>query len=649
MSNSSFEAPSPEHLAELLPQYDIQAFIAQGGMGAVYRGRQSSLDRDVAVKVLPKELGADPEFRESFRTEAKAMARLNHPNLIGVYDFGDADGMPYIVMEYVEGCSLHESAWNQVVDPAQAVSIVKAICEGLAHAHEHGIIHRDIKPANILLNLRAQPKIGDFGLANPTDSEELGLVMGTPGYTAPEVFQDAAQAGPLADLYSVGVILHQLLTGIDPAGSEGPPAQATGNLRLDACWRKATHVNPSQRYASVAAMGEELEKWSTSKPGTLVAGGAVPSSLAPARPAPQLVSQSSGGGGGMFVKVAIIAILGVVVVFTYQLLQEYKADIKEKIADSQGRDLTGSTQVIGLPETKTDLIEDLVEEPVEEPEPEPVEIAMAEEPVEEPEPESVEIAMAEEPEPEPAQLPPGDPELLEKAIGLIDGARKEREKLLGNNARAVLFKLRVRAREVEQNEVDLIEALENDVMGDRLPIVADVHNMPAELEAIFKDGHLKEEEIEGKYFKGLERIRSAYISRLREAATLTGDEQLKAKLVAQAESADDLDAWIGALSPEPEVERKRSAGSLAGGGGFEGKWVVHSDNVTQWVADSKGVVTINDGRWAGKTAEWKILDSGTLEVHWPDKPRPYVFKKDGAGWRGKTSFGRPVRLEPGAW
>lgn len=647
MSNSSFEAPSPEHLAELLPQYDIQAFIAQGGMGAVYRGRQSSLDRDVAVKVLPKELGADPEFRESFRTEAKAMARLNHPNLIGVYDFGDAEGMPYIVMEYVEGCSLHESAWNQVVDPAQAVSIVKAICDGLAHAHEHGIIHRDIKPANILLNLKAQPKIGDFGLANPTDSEELGLVMGTPGYTAPEVFQDAAQAGPLADLYSVGVIFHQLLTGIDPAGSEGPPTQATGNLRLDAIWRKATHVNPAQRYASVAAMAEELEKWSTSKPGTPVAGGAMPSSLAPARPTPQLVSQSSGGGGGMFVKVAIIAILGVVVVFTYQLLQEYKGDIKEKIADSQGHDLTEepeAPEVVRLPETKPDPVVKPVEEPVEEPE--PVEIAMTEEPepVEEPEPEP-----APEPEPVVAQLPPGDPELLEKAIGLIDGARKGRAKLLGDNARAVLFKLRVRAREVEQNEVDLIEALENDVKGDRLPIVADVRNMPAELEAIFKEGHLKEEEIESKYLTDLERIRSAYISRLQEAATTTEDEELKPKLLAQAGKADDLDAWIEALSPEPEVERKRSAGSLAGAGGFEGKWVIHTDNVTQWIADSKGVVTINDGKWAGKTAEWKILDNGTLEVHWADKPRPYVFEKDGAGWSGKTSFGKVARLEPGDW
>jgi serine/threonine protein kinase len=98
MSDPSFQAPSPEHLTELLPQYDIEAFIAQGAMGAVYKARQRSLDRDVAIKILPRELGEDPGFRESFTTEAKAMARLNHPNLIGVFDHGDVEGMPYIVM-----------------------------------------------------------------------------------------------------------------------------------------------------------------------------------------------------------------------------------------------------------------------------------------------------------------------------------------------------------------------------------------------------------------------------------------------------------------------------------------------------------------------------------------------------------------------
>ena len=184
MSSQSFEAPTLEALSELLPAYDFTAFIAQGGMGAVYKAKQRALDRDVAVKVLPRELGDDPDFRQSFETEAKAMGRLNHPNLIGVYDFGSIDGMLYIVMEYVNGKSLYHSAYNMAVDPEQAAAIVKGICDGLAHAHENGVIHRDIKTANILLNEKIIPKIGDFGLARPHWAEGPGLIMGTPVYTA---------------------------------------------------------------------------------------------------------------------------------------------------------------------------------------------------------------------------------------------------------------------------------------------------------------------------------------------------------------------------------------------------------------------------------------------------------------------------------
>jgi serine/threonine protein kinase len=261
MSEHAFQAPSPESLAELLPQYQIEFFIAQGGMGAVYKGRQISLDRDIAIKVLPHEVGASEELRESFISEAKAMARLNHSNLLGVFDYGTVEGMPYIVMEYVSGGSLHQAAYNQAVELMQAAMIVKGICAGLSHAHEHGIVHRDIKPSNILLTQKVEPKVADFGLAHAADWDTPGLVMGTPGYTAPEVFQDPSQAGVLADIYSVGVILHQLLTGTDPAGCMEPPSQPSGSLRLDAIWRKATNVNPALRYPTVAAMAEDIDRW----------------------------------------------------------------------------------------------------------------------------------------------------------------------------------------------------------------------------------------------------------------------------------------------------------------------------------------------------------------------------------------------------
>jgi len=252
MSEDTFEAPSLEVLAGLLPAYEFEAFVAQGGMGAVYKARQRSLDRDVAIKILPRELGEDPEFRESFSTEAKAMARLNHPNLIGVYDYGDVDGMPYIVMEFVNGKSLFHSAYNLQVDPVQAVTIVKGICDGLAHAHENGVIHRDIKPANILLNDKVAPKIGDFGLARPMDAGGSGLVMGTPGYVAPELLRHPEHADRRSDLFALGVVLYELLIGRCPPWTNHPPASTVCgcDVALDRICEKAMHPMAELRYQS---------------------------------------------------------------------------------------------------------------------------------------------------------------------------------------------------------------------------------------------------------------------------------------------------------------------------------------------------------------------------------------------------------------
>ena len=273
MSAESFEAPSLEHLAELLPAYDFEAFIAQGGMGAVYKARQRSLDRDVAIKILPRELGEDPEFHQSFETEAKAMARLNHPNLIGVYDFGAVEGMPYIVMEYVNGKSLFHSAYNIAIDPIQAVTIVKGICDGLAHAHENGVIHRDIKPANILLTPKAEPKIGDFGLARPADADSSGIVMGTPGYAAPEITRHPDHADRRSDLFALGVVLYELLIGRCPPYDYQPPASTVVGCdpALDRICEKAMHPVADMRYPSAEAMSAALDEWLKK-----AAGGAIP-------------------------------------------------------------------------------------------------------------------------------------------------------------------------------------------------------------------------------------------------------------------------------------------------------------------------------------------------------------------------------------
>ncbi|NJR42320.1 MAG: serine/threonine protein kinase [Akkermansiaceae bacterium] len=169
--NLGFQAPEPKDLAPLFPGYEIESLIASGGMGAVYCAVQKSLDRTVALKILPSELSRDASFRAGFEAEAKAMARLNHPNLIGVYDFGEVGGMLYIIMEYVPGKSVYHSAYGIAIDQVEVIRLVSGICHGLAHAHEYGIIHRDIKPANVLLDLNAQPKIGDFWPSTACRSE----------------------------------------------------------------------------------------------------------------------------------------------------------------------------------------------------------------------------------------------------------------------------------------------------------------------------------------------------------------------------------------------------------------------------------------------------------------------------------------------
>ena len=259
---AGFIAPDPSDLAPLFPAYQFQGLIATGGMGAVYCALQKSLDRTVALKILPMEFSKDAAFCKGFETEAKAMARLNHPNLIGVYDFGSVNGMLYIVMEFVPGQSIYHSANGQAIDPAEVIRLISAICNGLAHAHENGIIHRDIKPANVLLDLNAQPKIGDFGLARPIERkiEEGEEIFGTPHYTAPEVVDSPHSVDYRADIFSVGVMLHELLTGRLPADDLRPASLiAHCDIRFDAIIKRATQPLPAARYTCAAEMAKDLQ------------------------------------------------------------------------------------------------------------------------------------------------------------------------------------------------------------------------------------------------------------------------------------------------------------------------------------------------------------------------------------------------------
>ena len=254
-----FIPPSIEEIAALLPAYEIKSFIAKGGMGAVYMASQKSLDRVVAIKILPRKFGEDESFRSSFEQEAKSMAKFNHPNLVSIYDFGQIDGMLYFIMEMVQGKPLYYSCYGKKIDPTESNRIIVEVCNGLDHAHKHGILHRDIKPANILLDPNITPKIGDFGLARGVEDHASDQAYGTPGYTAPEVVNNPQAVAECTDVYSVGIMLYELLTSEIP---KTPYIPVTSVIQCDARYDdvilKAINPNPALRYQRAEEMGEAL-------------------------------------------------------------------------------------------------------------------------------------------------------------------------------------------------------------------------------------------------------------------------------------------------------------------------------------------------------------------------------------------------------
>jgi serine/threonine protein kinase len=170
---TSFVAPSLEEVARLFPQLEILGFIGQGGMGAVYKARQKALDRVVALKILPPGIGKDAAFAERFTREAKALARLNHPGVVTLYEFGQADGLFFFLMEFVDGMNLRHLMEVERISAREALAIVPQICDALQYAHDQGIVHRDIKPENILLDRQGRVKVADFGLAKIVGNEPL--------------------------------------------------------------------------------------------------------------------------------------------------------------------------------------------------------------------------------------------------------------------------------------------------------------------------------------------------------------------------------------------------------------------------------------------------------------------------------------------
>lgn len=287
----SFVPPSIEELASHITGYDVEAIIGQGGMGAVYRGRQKSLDRRVAIKILPPQIAERRGFRERFAQEGRALAKLNHPNIVSVHDFGQAGPYAMLVMELVEGANLREVLAQGRLSPAEALEIIPQLCDALSYAHDEGVVHRDIKPENLLFDARGRLKITDFGLAKlvsaktaaDADDDTMAAdaspipdptqgVVGTVHYMAPEQLENPRSVDHRADIYAMGVVFYEMLTGELPIGRFEPPSRLVGqkgandlprvtiDVRLDEVVLRALEKHPEKRYGSASAVMHDIDE-----------------------------------------------------------------------------------------------------------------------------------------------------------------------------------------------------------------------------------------------------------------------------------------------------------------------------------------------------------------------------------------------------
>ena len=280
---------TPAELAPHFPQLEILECLGRGGMGVVYKARQKSLNRVVALKLLAPERVTEAGFAERFTREAQALARLNHPNIVTIHDFGTttppdsqllAPSFFFLIMEFVDGVNLRQAMKAGRFTPEQALAIVPPVCEALQYAHEQGIVHRDIKPENLLLDKAGRLKIADFGIAKILESGSAGLpsglpvegtlqrgptaqesfTAGTPGYMAPEQKSAPQRVDSRADIYSLGVVIYEMLTGELPAEKLQPPSRKVQiDVRLDEIVLRALEQRPELRFQTAADLRTQVE------------------------------------------------------------------------------------------------------------------------------------------------------------------------------------------------------------------------------------------------------------------------------------------------------------------------------------------------------------------------------------------------------
>lgn len=300
--------PSPDikNIRETFPQFEVLELIGAGGMGSVYKARQPKLDRTVALKILSV-ADKDERFAERFEQEARTLARLSHPNIVTVFDYGETDGLYFLLMEFVEGLNLRQIMGASRLAPAQALAIVPPICEALQYAHDLGIVHRDIKPDNILMDRSGRVKIADFGIARLLENarEEVTeyapdhkasassltreMILGTPNYMAPEQGTDPEKVDHRADIYSLGVVFYEMLTGERPGPALTPPSERVEvDVRLDEVVLRALARQPELRFQSADEFTKTLSGVMTAPdtpggqvPATGTSGTSLPSKRRP--------------------------------------------------------------------------------------------------------------------------------------------------------------------------------------------------------------------------------------------------------------------------------------------------------------------------------------------------------------------------------
>ncbi len=248
-----------------LKDYEIVAKIGQGGIAEIYKARQKSLNRFVAIKFLFGELTADPDIVRRFDREAETIAALNHPHIVHVIDKGVIDGRYYFVMEYVDGTSFRDVIYSDEFSLWDKLEIIVMILKGLDYAHKNGVIHRDIKPANILIDKNRHPFVADFGIAqilNKPDYDQTNsdVVMGTLAYMSPEQRESSSNVDLTTDIFAVGIMMYEILVGRRPVGRFALPSEINPHLpgKLDEIIIRALQENPKDRYQSAVELKDEI-------------------------------------------------------------------------------------------------------------------------------------------------------------------------------------------------------------------------------------------------------------------------------------------------------------------------------------------------------------------------------------------------------